>query len=127
MMKTYETMELLRGKRRNEELTQLAIEEKDFEYRRLFIEESALDIQVAFSRSELCKDISSIFLFFAALAVISDGPMWGITLCLSAFFKLMSMFHLYHYKRFTKITRNTLLFVDGVIKSTYGITLPKYL
>ena len=97
-MKVYETMELLRGKRRNEELTQLAIEEKDFEYRRLFIEESELDMQVAFSRSELYKDVSMIFLFFAALAVISDGPVWGITLCLFAFFKLMSIFHVYQKK-----------------------------
>jgi len=123
----YETLNPIRGKRRDDELLRLAEEEKDFEYRRLFIEEAEQDILVSYSRSKLFEDIALVVLFVHALSIFMEGPLFGISLLFAFILWVTSVFYKYQHQKFLKRTRNTLLFVDAVIKSTYGITLPKYL
>jgi hypothetical protein len=123
----YETLNPIRGKRRDDELLRLAEEEKDFEYRRLFIEEAEQDILVSYSRSKLCEDIALLVLFIHALSIFKEGPLFGISLIFAFILWSISVFYKYQHQKFLKRTRNTLLFVDAVIESTYGITLPKYL
>lgn len=123
----YETLNPIRGKRRDDELLRLAEEEKDFEYRRLFIEEAEQDIIVSYSRSKLFEDIALVVLFVHALSIFMEGPLFGISLLFALILWVTSVFYKYQHQKFLKRTRNTLLFVDAVIKSTYGITLPKYL
>ena len=120
-------MRLTRGKRRNEELTQLCEEEKDFEYRRLFIEEAELDMQVAYSRGQLFNDIALVVLFVTSLSIISARPVFELSLLIALTLWVISALYKRQHQKFIKRTHKTLLLVDNVIKSTYGITLPKYL
>ena len=120
-------LKLFRGKRKNLELTKLAEEEKDFEYRRLFIEESKLDIQVAFSRNKFFGDMAIFVLFVHALSIFIDGPIFGVSLIITLLLWGISLFYKHQHRKFIERTKLTLQLVDGVIKKTYGISLPKYL
>lgn len=62
--RTYDSIKLVRGKRRNDELNRLADEQQDFDFRKLFIEENELDLQVLFSRRVFSRWLSCSFLAF---------------------------------------------------------------
>jgi hypothetical protein len=124
--KTYSTLKLFRGERKNQELIKLSEEEMDFEYRRLLIEEREKDLHVAFSRCFISKNLSYILLGIS-LITVAITPISKIFLILSFFmFGLM----LFYKRKFNKILINfnfALILVDHVIKETHGISLPKYL
>ena len=121
-------LKFFRGRKRKEaELMKLAEEERDFEYRRLLIEETTLDIQVAYTRSAFFKDVFIVCLFFSALLVISEHLFTEAFFGIAVVAVIISLSYKRQYKKIVKKTHDTLLLVDGVIKETSGISLPKYL
>lgn len=124
--RTYTTLKLLRDKRKNEELERLSEEEKDFEYRRLLIEEREKDLHVIFSRSIVSKNLSYLLLGISILT-ITITPISKFFLILSFIMFGLTIFYKRKFNRTLNHFNFALMLVDHVIKKTYGISLPKYL
>lgn len=126
--RTYNTLRFFRGKKKNAELTRLSDEERDFEYRRLFIEESEIDLHVAFSRGEIFKLLSWGVISLAVVSFFQFSSIAALfLLATSLVLQLISVVFKYRFKKIAERTQFTLLIVDNVIQNTYGISLPKYL
>ena len=122
--RTYETIRLFRGKRKGEELVMLSEAKRDFEFRRLFIEEVEQDLHVVFSRKIVSNWIAWIFLSLSILFL--QIPL--IIFSLTAIACGMKLYSTYCQKKFQKIFRGykfSLGCVDAVIQNDYGITMPK--
>ena len=124
---TNSDLKLIRGKRKNAELTKLAEEQRDLEYRRLFVEESKLDIIVSYTRSKLFEYLAVSILIIHILCVFIGGASSGISFLIFIILFGTSLVYKIQNKRFICTTQATLQLVDGLIKNTYGISLPKYL
>jgi hypothetical protein len=124
-IREYQTIKFFRGKKRNyAEMQRLADERKDFEYRRLLIEENELDLHVAFSKMIVWKWISWLFLV-ASVICFGVQPMFYTLIALSFISQILS----FRYKRFFQFVFRghnlALNIVDSVIENEYGIILPK--
>jgi len=121
-IREYQTIKFFRGRERNNaEMQKLADEKRDFEYRRLLIEENELDLHVAFSKMLVWKWLSWSFL---ALAIAyHQYPIFSFIFLGMA---LLSQFFSFLNKRFfTFVFRGynlTLGLVNGVIYDRYGIS-----
>lgn len=123
-IRTYETIRLFRGKRRVDELVKLSEEQRDFEFRRLFIEELEQDLHVIFSWQTIYGWIAWVFIFFS-LVFFKDPSTFYLLIGISLIAKTFSFFQREKYKKVFKGYRFSLACVDSVIKKDYGIVLPK--
>jgi len=123
-IRTYETIRLFRGKRRVDELVKLSEEKRDFEFRRLFIEELEQDLHVIFSWQTIYGWIAWVFIFFSILFFKNPSTFY-LFVGISLIAKTFSFFQREKYKKVFKGYRFSLACVDSVIKKDYGITLPK--
>lgn len=120
--RTYNSIKLFRGKRKNDELKSLAETKKDFEYRRLFIEERELDLHVFFSRKTIAEIISWGFVFLSICYFRHPNlalSMFGLSV-------IAKFYSIYCQKQLNKIYSiyvNILKLVDSVITKDYGISL----
>ncbi len=121
-LRTYNSIRLFRGKRKEAELLKLADAERDFEFRRLYITERELDLHVAFSREIVCLFLSWIFLlqsyFFYQFNVLSI-----IFIIISTISFLSSQHYHSVFKKTFRKYKLSLSFVDAVILNDYGINL----
>lgn len=122
-VRTYDTIKFFRGRKRNNaEMLRLSDENRDFEYRRLLIEENELDLHVAFSKMIVLHWLAWSFL---ALAIcFYQIPIMVYTLIgLSILSQIFSI----KYKRFFQFVFRSynlaLNIVDSVIFTEYGIKL----
>lgn len=115
-------MKLWREKNRKTELIRLSKEQKDFEYRRLFIEEYNEKIQLNRNRHLFSKKIAWIFLFITILTI--KIPIISlIVFSISLLFKLFSfIFKILHRKSIEEYNLG-LTIVDSVIAKDYKINL----
>lgn len=121
-IKIYETIRLFRGKRRVDELVKLSEEKRDFEFRRLFIEEIEQDLHVIFSWQTICGWISWVFVFFSLIFFQSPLIFYSL-IGISFISKTFSFFQKKKYLRVFKGYKFSLACVDSLIKKDYGITL----
>jgi hypothetical protein len=120
--RTYKKLKLFRGKKRTIELDTLASEERNSEYRTLFIEESEKDLHVIFSKQFICFRLSMIFL----LAIIILIP--PKLIFFSIISGLLSLFFLYLSQslkiKFTKTARDytmTVNILNKYMENMFGI------
>ena len=121
--RTYNSIRIFRGKRKETELIKLADAEQDFEFRRLYISERELDLHVAFSRKLVCRILSWIFLSYSFLFIYYQIP----SLILAGFSLLLILWSQYYHRLFKKTFKKyklSLSFVDAVILNDYGIKMP---
>ena len=122
-IRTYETLKFFRGKKRNNaEMQRLADENRDFEYRRLLIQENELDLHVAFSRMIIWHWMAWSFLALA-ICFLSTSIMFFIFIGLAI---LSQIFSIKNKKFFQFVLRSynlALSIVDSVIFTEYGIQL----
>lgn len=115
-------MKLWRTKNRKAELIRLSEEQKDFEYRRLFIEEYKEKIHVNQSRYFVFERIAwillSISVFSFKIPIISLS-IFGI----SILFKLSSFICKTQYRKSIEEYNLGLTIVDSVIAKDYKINL----
>jgi hypothetical protein len=113
---------VLRGKRKNDQLVELAEAQRDFEYRRLLIEERELDLFVYYSRATVSNWISWA-LIFLSIFFFQYSVMFISLFIISLSFQLVK----YFWNRKLQNTFQKYIFslklVDGVIKNDYGISL----
>lgn len=120
--RTYNSIKLFRGKRKNNELESLAEAKQDFEYRRLFIEERELDLHVFFSRKTVAEMISWGFVFLSFCYF--RHPSLALTMFgLSVTAKFYSIYCQKQLNKIYLIYVNILKLVDSVITKDYGISL----
>jgi len=124
-IREYQTIKFFRGRKRNyAEMQRLADERKDFEYRRLLIEENELDLHVAFSKMIVWKWISWFFLVTSVFCFGTQSMFYSL-IALSFISQILS----FKYKRFFQFVFRgynlALGIVDSVIENEYGIILPK--
>jgi hypothetical protein len=113
---------LWRTKNRKEELIRLSEEQKDFEYRRLFIEEYKEKILINKNRQFVSERISWAFLFLA-LFFFQTPQISFIIFGISLIFKTVSfIFKILHKRRIGEFNLG-LVIVDSVINKDYGINL----
>jgi hypothetical protein len=124
--RTYATLKLFRGKRKNVELERLSEEEKDFDYRRLLIEENEKDLHVFFSRKKVFE-IVGVILFACSLIAIKLSILSKVLLILATIALVVSLYNRRKYKKTVEKLQFCLMLVDHVIEQTYGFSLPKYL
>jgi hypothetical protein len=120
--RTYTTLRISRGKNRNAELVKLAEAKRDFEYRRLLIEEREADLHVFFSRKKVSEIISWILIIFAL--ILYQFPVFSISLFSTSI--LFQFLKIYWGKRLAnriKMYLFSLKIVDIVIFEDYGILL----
>jgi hypothetical protein len=117
--RTYETIRLVRGKRKGEELLKFSIAHQDFDFRRLFIAECEQDLHVFCSRKLVSNWLAWGFLMLSLL--IAPYVFIG----LSCVMKIYSIYCLNKFKKVFRGYKLSLGFVDAVIQNDYGITLPK--
>lgn len=127
IFRTYNTLRLV-GKSKENELQKLGEEGKDFEYRRLLIEDTETALHVTFSRGVISKYLSWTFLYFAIMMIFFS--LFKISLILgviSIIFQIIRSFYKFRFDKIIQVTLNTLLIIDHVIENRHGITMPKYL
>ena len=115
-------MKLWRTKNRKTELIRLSKEQKDFEYRRLFIEEYKEIIEINQNRHFISKRIAWTLLFVAVFSIkvpVISSIIFGISLL----FKLLSIIFNILHKRSIEEYNIGLTIVDSVINKDYGINL----
>jgi len=122
-IREYQTIKFFRGKERNNaELQRLADENRDFEYRRLLIEENELDLHVAFSKMIVWKWLSWCFLGMAVIC-FQCSIVAFIFLVMAL---LSQIFSILNKRFFAFVFRGynlTLSLVNCVIYDKYGISL----
>ena len=121
-IREYQTLKFFRGtERKNAEMQKLSDEGRDFEYRKLLIEENELDMHVAFSKEIIWKRLSWCLLLMAICS-------FSISILMLAFLGLaiLSQFFSFINKRFFQFVLRShniaLGFVDGVIYNKYGVS-----
>lgn len=120
--RTYTTLRIFRGRNRNNELVKLADAQKDFEYRRLLIEEREIDLHVFFSREKISEIISWILILFSIMFYVL--PILSIFLFLSSlFFQIFKHYWRWRFIQRFKMYMFSLKIVDSVIFNDYGISL----
>jgi len=119
---TYKKLKLLRGKRRNEELISYSKQKKDFEYRRLFIEERNLDIQVILSR-KFIADLLSLTFLTLSLFQLNNPILFIVLFGITFILKIYSLTCTKKFKKIYWIFSNSLKLIDSVILNEYGINL----
>ena len=120
-IKTYNTLKLQRGERKNDELHQLSLSKQDFEYRRLYIKERELDLHVFFSRAKIASMISWSFLGLSIWFI--QSPL--LALCvfgLGVTARIVSNYYQKQYNKVEKIYSRVLKLVESVIRKDYGIS-----
>ena len=120
----YHTIKFLRGnKRNNTEMLRLSEAQLDFDFRRLLIEESELDLHVYFSRQVVYNWLSWSFLALA-LCYLQHTIISSVLLGMAILSVIISMI----YKRkFLQVFRSynfALAILDMVIKQEHGLSLP---
>lgn len=121
-IRTYDTIKFFRGKERNdEEMQRLSDEKRDFEYRRLLIEENELDLHVAYSRTLVWHWLAWFFLGFGVILI--QNP---IVFYILIGFGIISEFFSYINKKYFQFVMRSynlaLSIVDSVIFTEYGIS-----
>jgi len=116
------SIKLIRGKRKNDQLIELAEAQRDFEYRRLLIEERELDLFVYHSRAKISNWISWMIILLS-LYCFQHTTLSISLFTISLLFQLVK----YFWNRKLQYTFQKYMFslklVDGVIKNDYGISL----
>jgi hypothetical protein len=121
--RAYESLRLIRGKRRLKELVILSEAKRDFEFRRLFISEIEQDLHVVFSREKVSDWVSWGFLSLSLLFV--PFSLFYVFISIATALRVYSI---YCNKKFKKIFigyKFALGCVDAVIENDYGIKMPK--
>jgi hypothetical protein len=113
---------LLRGKRKNDLLNELSDAQRDFEYRRLYIEERELDLFVYYSRAKVSNWISWGFIFIS-LYCYQFPKLSAILFTLSIIFQIIRFVWKRKLQRRFEMYMFSLKLIDGVIKNDYGISL----
>jgi len=121
-IREYQTLKFFRGKERNNaEMQRLSDEGRDFDYRRLLIEENEYDMFIAFSKEIIWKRIAWSFLALAFIAL----QITTISFILIGL-AILSLLFSYLNKRFFQFIMRShniaLGFVNGVIFDKYGIS-----
>jgi hypothetical protein len=118
----YHTIKFFRGKKRkNSEMLRLAEAKLDFDFRRLLIEESELDLHVYFSRMTVYNWLSWSFL--ALVFSCLQYPLMSLILLGLAI--LSGIFSFINKRRFEFVFRSynfALAILDSVIFNEYGIS-----
>jgi hypothetical protein len=119
----YQTIKFFRGKKRKDaELVRFAETKQDLEFRRLFIEESELDLHVYYSRMTIYNWLSWNFL---ALAIYySKYPV--ITYAVFGLAVISHILSLISKKKFEFVFRRynfALSIIESLIYNEYGISL----
>ena len=115
-------LQLLRGKKKNEELDRLSKEKKDFEFRRLYIEESEKTLHVIKSR----KFVSTVFAWvFVLISVFlyQYPTVFFVLIGITVLSLIFSIILQWAYARNDVEYKVGLSIVDTVIKQDYGISL----
>jgi len=120
--RTYKTLKLFRDKKRTIELDALASENRDSEYRELYIEETEKDLHVIFSKQFICFRLSFMFLIILITLISTKFIIFSI---ISG---LLSLFFLYLSQslknRFTKTARDytmTVNILNKYMENMFGI------
>ena len=121
-IRTLDTIKFFRGKERdNKEMQRLSDEKRDFEYRRLLIEENELDLHVAYSRMLVWRWFAWFFLGFGVIFI--QNP---IVFYVLIGFGIISEFFSYINKKYFQFVMRSynlaLSIVDSVIFTEYGIS-----
>lgn len=117
----YNTLKFIREKKKRDELIKLSNEKKDFDYRRLLIEECEKDLHVIFSWKFLFEAFGILILIGNSFNYSKLSITFGILFLIIALLLNISYRKtLIKYKKFITI-------VDKVIEDEHGISLPKYL
>jgi len=115
-------LQLFRGKKKNEELDRLSKEQKDFEFRRLYIEESKKTLHVIRSRKFVSMSIAWAFLLVSGF--LSQYPTaFFISIGIIILSLIVSILLQWAYVRNDSEYKVGLTIVDTVIKQDYGISL----
>jgi hypothetical protein len=115
-------LQLFRGKKKNEELDRLSKEKKDFEFRRLYIEENEKTLHVIRSRRFVSMTFAWGFLLITLF--LSQLPTaFFISICITLLFLIFSLIFQWAYVRNDSEYKVGLIIVDTVIKQDYGISL----
>lgn len=124
-VRKYKTLKFFRGKRKDNELKKLSKEKKDFQYRRLLIEECEKDLNTIFTKKIIFEIIGFLFLY---LSLINHKTIFfNIFILVCVFFLFISLFQKRKYKKTLIKYKKSFIIVDNVIKKEYGISLPTYL
>jgi len=118
-------LKLFRGKKMDKELKRLSDEQKDFEFRSLFIEENEKSLHVIESR-QIVSDYISWGLMAIAVIVLTMGSTPLVSLYVfiaSLFLRLLSVLFKLSYKKTSEGYKFGLSIVDSVIKQDYGISM----
>jgi len=105
----------------DKELKRLSDEQKDFEFRRLFIEESEKTLHVIESRHIVTKFIAWAFLIVAAIYPTPLVSLYAIIV--SVFLMVISMLFKKSYRKNSEGYQFGLIVVNSVIKQDYGISM----
>ena len=120
-IKKYDTFKLRRGERKNDELHRLSSINKDFEYRKLYIEERELDLHVFWSRARIANMIAWSFLGLAVWFI--QSPLLALCMFgLGVTAELISIRYRRLYYKVEKIYSRVLKIVESVIRDDYGIS-----
>lgn len=120
--RTYESLKLFGGKKRNEELEILSEKEDDFNFRRLYIDENEKWLHILFSRLKVSRWISISFMFLSIFYLTTSKIFFSL-LIISFIFFIISLFFKLKYKIRADKYHFGLKIVNIVIKETYGISL----
>lgn len=121
MTYTGKNLKLLRGKKMDEELQRLSDKQDDFNFRRLFVEETEKTLHVIESRQIVSNYIAWGFF---ALAVLFHTPLVSLYLVItSLFFKVVSDLFKRSYNKKSEGYQFNLTIVDSVIMQDYGISM----
>lgn len=120
--KEYQTIKFFRGsKRKHAEMQRLAESRKDFEYRRLLIEENELDLHVYFSRRVIFNWLSWSFLALA-LSSLQHPMMTTAFIVLALLLKICSWVNRKKFEFVFSSYQLVLNAVNTVIEREYGFS-----
>ena len=118
----YSGFKLFRGKRKNDELKNLAESKQDFEYRRLFIDERELDLHVFGSR-EIIFNWTFISLMVLAVGNYQHPKLAFFLFVLGVTAKIVSLRYRVLWYKVERIYSRVLKIVNSAIYNEHGISL----
>lgn len=113
-------IKLWRKKNRKAELIRLSNEEKDFEYRNLFIKEYKELISINYNR-HFISELIAWSLIFLASCYFQNIVIFLFVFILSLFFKVISYIFKMQYKKSIQKYNLGLTIINSVIYKEYGI------
>ena len=124
--RNYNSLRFFYNNDKQKKLLELSDKNKDFEFRRLFIEISEEKLHVIFSWKTIFKYLAIILLFLSLIVYRADSNLFISLFSFSVTLKLVSDILWRKYKKCTVKVKFNLFIVDSVIFEQYGIKLPEW-